>query len=72
MHQKVHFFTDNTTTIANNSALHGGGLLLSSDSKIFFQPGMAIHLISNSANYSIAAHAIAKQDSSTIDHGIGN
>ena len=41
-------FTDNTT-IKNNSAMHGGGLLLSRDSELLFQPGIAVHFISNSA-----------------------
>ena len=43
------FMMDNTTIIANNSAMNGGGLLLSSDSKLYQQPGIAVHFISNSA-----------------------
>ena len=41
--------TDNTMIIANNSAMDGGGVLLSGDSKLYQPPGTAIHLISNSA-----------------------
>ena len=43
------FLKDNTTIIANNSAMDGGGLLLSEGSKFLQQQGVAIHLISNSA-----------------------
>ena len=43
------FVADNTTIITNNSAMDGGGLLLSGDSKLYQQPGIAIHFISNSA-----------------------
>ena len=43
------FLMGDITIITNNSAMDGGGLLLSSDSKLLFQPGIAIHLISNSA-----------------------
>ena len=39
----------NTTMIIDNSAVHGGGLMLSGASKLFLQPGIAIHFISNSA-----------------------
>ena len=41
--------TANTTMIIDNSAVHGGGLMLSGDSKLFLQPGIAIHFINNSA-----------------------
>ena len=41
--------TDNTTIISNNSAMDGGGMLLSDNSKLLFQPSTAVYLISNSA-----------------------
>ena len=41
--------TANTTMIIDNSAMHGGGLMLSGVSKLFLQPGIAIHFVSNSA-----------------------
>ena len=44
------FFMYNTTIITNNTAVDGGGLLLSGDSKLFQQPGIALHLINNSAD----------------------
>ena len=44
------FWTENTTIIKNNSAMDGGGLLLSDDSKLYLQPNIAVHLISNRAN----------------------
>ena len=43
------FLMDNTTIITNNVAMDGGGMLLSGDSKLYQQPGIAVHLISNSA-----------------------
>ena len=43
------FLRDNTTIIANNSAVDGGGLLLSGESKLLFQPNIEIHFISNTA-----------------------
>ena len=43
------FILTENTMILNNSAMDGGGLLLSDDSKLIFQPGIAIHLNSNSA-----------------------
>ena len=48
----IFLFMDDVTNITNNSAMDGGGLLLSGDSKLLFlnQPGIAMHLISNSAN----------------------
>ena len=53
--------TDNTTIIANNSATDGGGVLLSGDSKLFFQPEIAVHFINNSA--SSTGGAIKVEDS---------
>ena len=44
------FWTENTTIIKSNSAIDGGGLLLSDDSKLYLQPNIALHLISNHAN----------------------
>ena len=44
------FWTENTTIIKSNSAIDGGGLLLSDDSKLYLQPNIAVHLISNHAN----------------------
>ena len=44
------FWTENTTAIKSNSAINGGGLLLSDDSKFYLQPNIAVHLISNHAN----------------------
>ena len=44
------FWTENTTIIKSNSAMDGGGLLLSDDSKLYLQPNIALHLISNHAN----------------------
>ena len=44
------FWTENTTVIKSNSAIDGGGLLLSDDSKLYLQPNIAVHLISNHAN----------------------
>ena len=41
--------TDNTMIISNNSAVDGGGVLLSGDSQLYLQPGIPVHLISNSA-----------------------
>ena len=43
-------WTENTTIIKSNSAIDGGGLLLSDDSKLYLQPNIAVHLISNHAN----------------------
>ena len=41
---------DNTTIITNNSAMDGGGLMLSGDSKLYLQPGIiAVYLIGKSA-----------------------
>ena len=40
---------DNTMIISNNSAMDGGGMLLSGDSKLYQPPGIAVYLISNSA-----------------------
>ena len=40
---------NDTLMITNNSALNGGGLLLSGESKFFFEQGLAIHFINNSA-----------------------
>ena len=44
------FWTENTTVIKSNSAINGGGLLLSDDSKLYLQPNIAVRLISNHAN----------------------
>ena len=44
------FWTENTTIIKSNSAIDGGGLLLSDDSKLYLPPNIALHLISNHAN----------------------
>ena len=43
------FFLIGNTTIIKNSAMDGGGLLLSGDSKLFFQRGITVHFIGNSA-----------------------
>ena len=40
---------DDTTIITNNSAMDGGGLLFSDGSKLYQQPGLAVHLTSNCA-----------------------
>ena len=43
------FLMDNTAIITNNSAVDGGGILLSGNSKLLFKPGIALYLINNSA-----------------------
>ena len=48
--KSIFFLMDNITIIANNSAMDGGGLLLSDGSQLYQQPGIAVHFISNSAN----------------------
>ena len=40
------------TTIINNVASNGGGLLLSGDSKVLLHPDMTVHLTSNHASNS--------------------
>ena len=60
--------TDNTMIISNNSAMDGGGLLLSGDSKLYQQPGTAIHLISNSAKST--GGAIKVEESSPLTYCI--
>ena len=61
------FLTDNTT-LKNNSALHGGGLLLSGDAKLLLQPGIAVHFISNSARST--GGAIKVEESNTLTYCI--
>ena len=56
------FLMDNTTIITNNSAMDGGGLLLSGDSKLLFQPGIAVHFISNSARSTGGAIKVEEND----------
>ena len=48
--RSIFFWTKDTTIIENNSAIDGGGLLLLDGSKLYLQPNIAVHLISNSAN----------------------
>ena len=60
--------TANTTMIIDNSAVHGGGLMLSGDSQIFLQPGIAIHFISNSARST--GGAIKVEESNTLTYCI--
>ena len=62
------FLMDNTTIIANNSAMDGGGLLLSGGSKLYQQPGIAVHLISNSARST--GGAIKVQENNPLTHCI--
>ena len=62
--------TDNTMIITNNSAMDGGGLLFSGDSKLYQQPGTAIRLISNSAKSS--GGAIKVEESSPLITTEGN
>ena len=57
--------TANTTMIVNNSAVHGGGLMLSGDSQLFLQPGIAMHFISNSARSTGGAIKVEESDSLT-------
>ena len=54
--------------ISNNSAMDGGGLLLSGDSKLYQQPGTAIHLINNSAKST--GGAIKVEESSPLTYCI--
>ena len=63
----IFFLTDNTM-ILNNSAVDGGGVLLSGDSKFIFQPGIAVHLISNSATNT--GGAIKVEESNTLTYCI--
>ena len=60
--------TDNTTIISNNSAMDGGGVLLSGDSKLYQPPGIAVHLISNSAKRT--GGAIKVEESSPLTYCI--
>ena len=60
--------TANTTMIIDNSAVHGGGLMLSGESKLFLQPGIAIHFISNSARGT--GGAIKVKESNTLTYCI--
>ena len=60
--------TDNTTIISNNSAMNGGGVLLSGDSKLYQPPGIAVHLISNSAKST--GGAIKVEESSPLTYCI--
>ena len=60
--------TANTTMIIDNSAVHGGGLMLSGDSRLFLQPGIAIHFISNSARST--GGAIKVEKSNTLSYCI--
>ena len=60
--------TDNTTIISNNLAMDGGGVLLSGDSKLYQQPGIAVHLISNSAEST--GGAIKVEESSPLTYCI--
>ena len=60
--------TANTTMIIDNSAVHGGGLMLSGDSTLFLQPGIAIHFISNSARST--GGAIKVEESNTLTYCI--
>ena len=62
------YLTDNTMIIANNSAVDGGGVLLSGDSKLYQPPGTAIHLISNSAKST--GGAIKVEESSPLTYCI--
>ena len=66
MHQGALF--DNTTIISNNLAMDGGGVLLSGDSKLYQQPGIAVHLISNSAEST--GGAIKVEESSPLTYCI--
>ena len=58
----------NTTMIVDNSAVHGGGLMLSGDSQLFLEPGIAIHFISNSARST--GGAIKVEESNTLTYCI--
>ena len=60
--------TANTTMIRDNSAVHGGGLMLSRDSQLFLQPGIVIHFISNSARST--GGAIKVEESNTLTYCI--
>ena len=60
--------TANTTMIIDNSAVHGGGLMLSGNSRLFLQPGIAIHFISNSARST--GGAIKVEESNTLSYCI--
>ena len=60
--------TDITTIISNNSAMDGGGVLLSGDSKLYQPPGIAVHLISNSAKNT--GGAIKVEESSPLTYCI--
>ena len=62
------YLTDNTMIIANNSAVDGGGVLLSGDSKLYQPPGTAIHLISNGAKST--GGAIKVEESSPLTYCI--
>ena len=57
------YFIGNTH-IVNNSAVDGGGLLLSGDSKLYLQPDIAVHLISNCARS--AGGAIKVEESNPL------
>ena len=60
--------TANITMIIHNSAVHGGGLMLSGDSQLFLQPGIAIHFISNSARST--GGAIKVEEGNTLTYCI--
>ena len=63
------FFTmDNATIIAHNSAMDGGGLQLSGDTKLYFQPGIAVHFINNTA--SSTGGAIKVEESNPLTYCI--
>ena len=66
--RSVFFWTENTTIIKSNLAMNGGGLLLSDDSKLYLQPNIAVHLISNHANR--AGGAIKVEESNPLTYCI--
>ena len=66
--ESIFILIKNITMIIDNSAVHGGGLMLSGNSILFLQPGIAIHFISNSARST--GGAIKVEESNTLSYCI--